>query len=896
MLPSRQGIVARRRNFHLEVVSRLAHSLRAQALLANSLNSRSTQRTLTIAAGLFVGVSLLCNFTGCTSLNLPAIDPTGQQVFLPNPNSTSLTQPENCNLFPTPAFSAPATPPPCVQGFGPGCGGPTTSSCYDPHSHFKDQGERGQIMMTPLRVVAPVGGEVVLLAGICGEDGYLVTREPLEWMLSPDSVGQFIEVGDESKGKLISHDLSDSIHGKKVEKLAVNFARGKTSSRESLITRGSPSKSDDLIIRRGQTWISLTSPTPGTSYVTALAPETKIWDRRRVTATVHWVQGQWQFPGPQTRADREQATLTTLVTISEGVPAPNWKVIYRSLQPQLALFSNGRDTMEARTDADGNASVNLVQNNGAAGTALVSIEVVTPADSQMNTPELVLGRGQTAVTWVAPRLSIYAEGPPEAGVDQTLAYTFRVVNSGQLPANAGEARLTLPTGMQFLDASIQPIQFTDAGAVWSLGTMQPGQEIVISARAKAQSESPYRIQFEVRAEPDLYQTQTVSTNVFKPSLDVSIRPTGNTQEVEVGKTILMEIDVRNISNRPLTDVRVLVESGRGLVEANRRENSVIQSIPVIAGGETKPIGITFLVQEPGPLNAKVSVSSAQSAFASAQTSIVGVPKPASGEQLTGGVFRNLQSATQGQEVLFTLELENRGAPLTGVRIYCDPDTALQPISLGGDGFDQKATEATQRMTWMLDRWETGQRRVFAGRFLALQGGKQARVRYSVTSLEGLSQTYDGVVDVTASGGGTNPNSGNTDAGSGGVMPPGDTSLQVVLLEPGDPVKVNQEIAYRVNITNASNQEDGNLDIQFRLPPGVEFVSIGSTFGQLQITDRTADGLVRVETIRSLRPAETLNLSLRLIVRQPLTLEIATLVRSNRQPNGVEASVETTAIP
>ena len=49
--------------------------------------------------------------------------------------------------------------------------------------------------MTPARIVAPVGAEVVVLAGICGNDGYYAMNQPLEWILSNDSVGQFIEVG-----------------------------------------------------------------------------------------------------------------------------------------------------------------------------------------------------------------------------------------------------------------------------------------------------------------------------------------------------------------------------------------------------------------------------------------------------------------------------------------------------------------------------------------------------------------------------------------------------------------------------------------------------------------------------------------------------------------------------
>jgi hypothetical protein len=65
---------------------------------------------------------------------------------------------------------------------------------------------------------------------------------------------------------------------------------------------------------------------------------------------------------------------------------------------------------------------------------------------------------------------------------------------------------------------------------------------------------------------------------------------------------------------------------------------------------------------------------------------------------------------------------------------------------------------------------------------------------------------------------------------------------------------------------------------------------------LRITNRTADGIIRLETINSLRGAETLTLSLRVLPRQPMTMQIKAFTRSLRQPNGVETSVETTVIP
>ncbi|MGN6547617.1 MAG: hypothetical protein ACTHK7_21370, partial [Aureliella sp.] len=215
-----------------------AGSLRADRACNHRLRS-------VVMCGIFWTLLIL---SGCS--RFPAIDPLGQSVFLPHPAATELRVPHlhardgNPGVLPQQAFPAPPPVPPCVDG-----------SCQEPHgihnlfkhkkeldakihAHFqhKDPGKCGEIQLTPLRVVAPVGGEVLLLAGICGKDGYLVKREPLEWMLSPDSVGQFIEVGDDAKGKL----CSSLRPGPKVEKLDVDYARGRTSSRETLLTKGTP--------------------------------------------------------------------------------------------------------------------------------------------------------------------------------------------------------------------------------------------------------------------------------------------------------------------------------------------------------------------------------------------------------------------------------------------------------------------------------------------------------------------------------------------------------------------------------------------------------------------------------------------------------------------------------
>ena len=59
--------------------------------------------------------------------------------------------------------------------------------------------------LDPLDGVLGLGAdEVVLLSGICGDKGYLQVGEPLEWMLTPESVGTFIQVGDDDPGVLLA--------------------------------------------------------------------------------------------------------------------------------------------------------------------------------------------------------------------------------------------------------------------------------------------------------------------------------------------------------------------------------------------------------------------------------------------------------------------------------------------------------------------------------------------------------------------------------------------------------------------------------------------------------------------------------------------------------------------
>ncbi len=215
-----------------------------------------------------------------------------------------------------------------------------------------------------------------------------------------DSAGEILEVGDDMKGKR-RHAWSKS-NTPTVEKLGIDFARGRTSSEAGKITRGSLRPTDDLTLKKGQTWVSLTSPTEGTSRVTVLAPESDVWDRRRQTATIYWVDASWQFPGPQNLRVGQIANLVTRVTQAEGfAPAKDWIVKYRLLNNDVGRFVSTTPNVggvDPRVDGDGKALAQLENPSNRPGTAIIGIEIARPAQASEKMPELPIARGQTMVT------------------------------------------------------------------------------------------------------------------------------------------------------------------------------------------------------------------------------------------------------------------------------------------------------------------------------------------------------------------------------------------------------------------------------------------------------------------------------------------------------------------
>src|SRR5687767_11137575 len=194
---------------------------------------------------LWLPAAALALSAGCAGLRCPRIDPTGQRCFIwptDEVRTPIAAAPVVAgNIQAPPVGTDPVFPQPeiaAAPAAAPGAVAPIVTPASA--SMIPIAGDR--LSITPARVLAPVGSEVVLKANICTTAGYTLADQKVEWMLGRNGVGQFVEVS--GKG-LLHPPLLPWAQGSKVDNY---LAHGYTASGPLCITRGTADPTDDVNI------------------------------------------------------------------------------------------------------------------------------------------------------------------------------------------------------------------------------------------------------------------------------------------------------------------------------------------------------------------------------------------------------------------------------------------------------------------------------------------------------------------------------------------------------------------------------------------------------------------------------------------------------------------------
>ncbi|MEO1614914.1 MAG: hypothetical protein AAFV88_03635 [Planctomycetota bacterium] len=855
-----------------------------------------------------------------------------------------LGDPLNLRPFsmPQPAFVEPVTPPDCLTPAAPApigsavIGGATNEPCVPSapcpgdcldgppavllgkECRLKDvcslpkSGKRGCILLSPRKIIAPVGGEVVLLSGICGKDGYLQVAEPLEWMLTPESVGTFIEVGDDDPG--LAHRLARI---RKAKKQDPSFAYGVTSTKETLITRGNNNPNDDVQLEKGQTWITISSPSEGTSRVTVLAPESECWDQRKATSTIYWIDAAHQFPGPQLVPAGTPVTLNTRVTRSEGtLPAKGWKVIYELTNPELATFAGtGSSVVESVVDDAGNATVQLIPTPGTAGTTAVNMRIVRPGGLIDNMPDLTLFDGQTFVTWSAPQLAIEAGAPEVASFGVPFRAFARVFNPGDQATRNVNVTLQVPPGV----TAVSPDEFATNlpnAVVWQIDELPPQTQLDLAVDVTTESSLP--LTFEARDDGNLFATDTVRVDVYRPSLVLTVVP--QRERGQVGDAVGFDIEIRNTGDRPLENLKLTAEGDGSMLHEATQNQRVVSSKEdgVLQPGQAWRESVSFIPTDAGRRCINVEATADAGQRATSQACIIVVNRPAPTPAITA-TLSGRSVISVGNESIFRTVIANTGqVPLEDVRVVMSYDPQLRPTA-ATDQFLLKERDGQFLVEWLIPRMEPGTSETLEAQLQALGTNPRSTLVLGVESKQGARAGERFEFEILPAAATPPPPTRPADPPPATSPPPlipgrqptpvpnqpapiqpapqesEPTAMQLRLTGPNFPVFDNEPISYTLRVRNPSSQPDSNISIRFSMPESIQVLRIVQQLSPELGQWRSSEGWYYLKDIGTMRPGETIDYTVVLQSNQPQTFNVTAEAVSQNKPQRVRSAVQTEVV-
>jgi len=747
-------------------------------------------------------------------------------------------------------------------------------------------------MLAPIRVMASVGSEVLLVSGLLGQQNSYVPGEPIEWTLTPDSVGHIVAAGEEN-------DCLKRILRAPPNKRSASYAVTRTSSSAKILTRGTPKPADDVSVLRGQTWVTVTSPTEGATHVTVFAPNAANWDQRRKTATIHWVDVQWTLPAPAIVQAADSHTLTTVIRRSSGKPLPGWTVRYEVGRTSGISFGpEGQNGVEVTTDETGAASINLMPPNKSSSAQFL-LQIIRPSSPDDDLPRMVVGQGSTSVTWSAPDPEVTVYGPESATIGSEVTYRAEITNTGDITSRQTVASTSIPSNMTYL-RSDPPAKVIGNDLTWELGDLAPQdrRSISITCRPERNGNSRFcvRVDSADRIQDHKLAAETcVNTHVFTSAL--SLKVTGP-DTANVGDTVTFEIEVGNTGFETLNDIKISDQLPAGLVHPEE-SGSVIRKLlgKPLAAGDSLKIAVKLVVRQAGRLCHTVDVTAKGGHAASATACIQAAdpPKPDLEVTIDGPKERRV-----GDLAKYTMRVKNTGeAVLTGIKIVSTYDASLFPKN-ATPGYDTGSLRAQSKFIWPLERLAKGQTESLAVEYECLSEAAAAWCRVSVEAAEGVHKVADARTRILPQQ--QIPVRPKEPPPKIPEPPPEQPKpkekvageLKVSIRDLDDPIATGTTTRYMVVIENGRNVADRNVKLTVHVPAGMEFVKLS---GPVAARSQSQDGrTVEVTPIAELRPGESLN-------RNPFYIEIRGVnvgkytvkvtVDSLRSDQPVEAQVDTT---
>lgn len=322
------------------------------------------------------------------------------------------------------------------------------------------------LLLGPKTSIALPGSQVILTAGVRDQSGYLRTNQRIDWRISPESVGHFSRIQERDLSNILVFDF--------VKPKIISDTQAVTTTLRSsaILDRGTPELNDDIQVRRGESWVSVSSPREGVTRISAHAPYLQNTTGQTREAQIFWIDAAVRLPESKVLDFGSRYTLkTSLRRNSDRQPLSRWRVRYEICGNSSAVLGNGNKMLEVYTDENGEARIEMHQTVSQEEETRVSVQIIHPEDENFSSPVLVQ-ESKLNFRWKPDLVKIEKMLPENAFIGSAVSGYISVTNLTDRPIKNLRISDFAQPGLTLKKAEPQGHDSLE-GRQWLIDTLEP---------------------------------------------------------------------------------------------------------------------------------------------------------------------------------------------------------------------------------------------------------------------------------------------------------------------------------------------------------------------------------------------------------------------------------------
>lgn len=380
----------------------------------------------------------------------------------------------------------------------------------------------------------------------------------------------------------------------------------------------------------------------------------------------------------------------------------------------------------------------------------------------------------------SPALTMEKTAPDEIQVGKEAEFQLKVRNVGSVAAHDVIVLDHVPRGTRFVNATPQSNRAPDGQLMWQLGTLQPGDETVISVQLLPTTEgeigSVAQVLFGAKA--------SVRTVCTKPELTLS--HTGP-QRVMIGEAVTFDITVSNPGTGAATSVVLEENVPEGL--AHIKGNGLTLDVGTLKPGETRRMQLALKADKAGIIE-NVLIARGDGNLIAKDSVPLEVIAPSLQVELSGPGLRFLD-----REATYEVAVSNPGtAAAREVELVTYLPKGMKFVSADHKGQYEPQNHAVY---WSLEELPPRELGVAKLTLLPLETGEQ-KLSVEGRGELGIQHSHEKVVQVDSL-----------------------AELQFTIADVADPIEVGSDTTYVITLSNTGSSAATNIRLQIGLPASLK---------------------------------------------------------------------------